>query len=1702
MKKRPQLYTIIIIAGVLLTSALIFYQAPNILTSSPVFRPADENKIEYKAQPGATIVKGGTAANITVRLANITEAPPDVTYRPECFSICNLPLKIKYDGTNLPSTTRLNPANSDQLYFSKAGVTGTDTLQFLRAEVIENGETIPLEDVELKKGQEYVINYVFYRKPSLGLQSVDVIPTILGFSFPEFAWFNSSWNRRVNITINESQIIASHLNFPVLINITDTNLATYAQADGDDILFANDSVQFPHEIEYFNSTDGRLVAWVNIPNLTGGFNFSMYYNNSAASSQQNRPATWNNDYRLVWHLSNGTNLDGKDSTKYGKNGTVNSASANISGKMDGAGDFDGTSDDLEANVTSIGTVNTGTVSMWIKRERTSTYEIIMENNQVPSAGGSQPSFEGDSTIDFWVANACADNFGTVTTDVWTYLVGTWDGTSVTAYLNGTAPSPTSCSSTNRFDLFSIGGRSGGSFSYLGLIDEVRISNVSRNIQWIVTEYANQLNTTKFTIFGSQESIPSYASNVSVQLSDPYSIAQGSSVIINATVVDIGGVDIVNGTVRKPNGDYVNFTFIRNNATIASGDLESGTIVKSSISYTNGHFYYNFSDTTANKAYFTSDNIAQPPSTFATGMGGAEVSADCYTNLTTSNDARCNATSNTAGDEPLNRYEFNLTRNTSSVANITFAFLTLEGNSVEDAGTGEDCAYLFANFTSQAWERIAGDTTSSTDATRTRNISATDVSKIVNATNNMTHLMFEGNAMEVGETCRTDFVQVEIQTNDVRSSNSEVTSVETNYTNVISTTMTNISLINISVTVSANSSIASSGVNLIPDLQLRIWNGTDYENQSMYFNLSNAARPVTLNVSTSASNIVTAWRATGNRSIQIKAVNLDSSATTNDEINWTAVTVDLIYQGNTHWTYNWTDTSTAGVYNITEAFVNDSTGQQNRTSWAQAAWFNVTVGGAATCTPSTGGAWFNAAWDKRKSICINESQIVASHLNFPVLINITDTNLTTLAQADGDDILFANDTVQFAHEIEYFNATDGRLVAWVNIPNLTGGFNFSMYYNNSAASNQQNRPGTWNNDFVAVYHFSETDLDGGAGDIKDSTKYGHNGTAVALRPENQVQGRIGGAFDFNQTGAINLSSFVPVSGAGARTISYWIKPNASSVAGDVAKWGSGDIDEWHLRNANPHSPRIFATDTQCNSEPSGGNIVPSGQVWAHIAWAGSNNLNTYTFHKNGSLIFSCTTNAAVDTQGTGLYIAGDYAMILDELKISNVTRSTQWTKTEYANQVNGTYFTVFGGEEIAPVSAATPTFGLNLTNYFSNVTYVNGANNVPFTLDIPISPVLTNTNQSFVVKTQTFANSCPHNINILNTTTVKINEIHTNCGSPLTNVSSYVVEFDSGIFVLRGNISVPTTGSEVFVNLSSSVNRSKALIIAYDTTTQGDNAHGDHFFANFTNATQIYFNPNQTGSRVDIEWQVVEFLDNTTVQSGVLQARGAGSKFNATINSVNLSKAFLVFYYNLSTAANAHVSNLRGNITSPTTIQFSRNTSATLNANDQFDISWFVVNLSHENASVQQVDSYVPGEVSVASFNISAVNTQRSIIIGSTECNSNNYGECITMANFTNSTLVRMIRNSGTRDPTGNVSSTWYIITFPPNSCAPKANTDWALACADNCIVTGNTAQVNNINATGVGSVTIQHSNITYGNFSTAYTCGWSWSYDSRFVRRY
>jgi len=68
-----------------------------------------------------------------------------------------------------------------------------------------------------------------------------------------------------NIYISASKIESDLIDFPLMINITDSDLSSYAQADGDDICFFDVSgVQLDHEIELFYQTTGTLVVWVRV----------------------------------------------------------------------------------------------------------------------------------------------------------------------------------------------------------------------------------------------------------------------------------------------------------------------------------------------------------------------------------------------------------------------------------------------------------------------------------------------------------------------------------------------------------------------------------------------------------------------------------------------------------------------------------------------------------------------------------------------------------------------------------------------------------------------------------------------------------------------------------------------------------------------------------------------------------------------------------------------------------------------------------------------------------------------------------------------------------------------------------------------------------------------------------------------------------------------------------------------------------------------------------------------------------------------------------------------------------------------------------------------------------------------------------------------------------------------------------------------
>jgi hypothetical protein len=320
-------------------------------------------------------------------------------------------------------------------------------------------------------------------------------------------------------------------NFPVLVSLTDSDLASKARNDGWDILFTSSDkkTKLSHGIENFTKVTGILVAWVKVPILFTNNNtlLYMYYGNPSASDQQNATNVWDDYYVGVWHLKedpSGTAPQIKDSTSNANNGTSAGSMTSadqVSAKINGGLDFDGVNDYINIpRASSIEPSTAITVYAWFywHDNTASSYgKIVAKTTASDTAPYYSYCLEQSSSnaqlsagINVGGTNR-ATSAQTITLNAWHQLVLTWNsGDYVRFYIDGTEKAKTSSTYSGSITYYNVPLRIGFS-SYGesnteidGLIDEVRISNIARTAGWLTTEYNNQNNPSSFYSIGLEE----------------------------------------------------------------------------------------------------------------------------------------------------------------------------------------------------------------------------------------------------------------------------------------------------------------------------------------------------------------------------------------------------------------------------------------------------------------------------------------------------------------------------------------------------------------------------------------------------------------------------------------------------------------------------------------------------------------------------------------------------------------------------------------------------------------------------------------------------------------------------------------------------------------------------------------------------------------------------------------------------------------------------------------------------------------------------------------------------------------------------------------------------------------------------------------------------------------------------------------------
>lgn len=431
--------------------------------------------------------------------------------------------------------------------------------------------------------------------------TICVFNLVLNFNETEAAY---DYYRTITVTSTDTVASGTLSNFPMLINIPSSSYlqdtstgGRVKNASGYDIIFATSTscaTPMNFEREKYSSSTGELIAWVNVSSMTAGATIYMCYGDSSITNDQSSStATWNSDYKAVWHMGEtvtSTSAYILDSTANGNNASSTGASyptASSTGKIGGAQDFDGSNDFLAVGApASLADLAPLSISEWVLQDNLGF--LIVKGGCAGAAGWcfiSQGTkyytyyrFSGGSNANHFTGN------NTFASSTWTHLVVATDGSGTGAnmriYINGqeatyqltnnvATPLDSDAAST-----ISIGAKTASGLNpNNSTIDELRISNADLSSAWIITEYNNQSSPSTFYEIGTE--VASYVPGGSSSPKSPPTV----SFYAGETVLQLGASTTLSWVAHNTHSCYLNGIPVDSSASMSTGQIYATTIFK-------------------------------------------------------------------------------------------------------------------------------------------------------------------------------------------------------------------------------------------------------------------------------------------------------------------------------------------------------------------------------------------------------------------------------------------------------------------------------------------------------------------------------------------------------------------------------------------------------------------------------------------------------------------------------------------------------------------------------------------------------------------------------------------------------------------------------------------------------------------------------------------------------------------------------------------------------------------------------------------------------------------------------------------------------------------------------------------------------------------------------------------------------------------
>jgi len=396
----------------------------------------------------------------------------------------------------------------------------------------------------------------------------------------------SQWSNYRDVILNTkasgANVAANQVNFPVLVRLTATDTAVFnhAIAGGADIRFAKPSGKhLSYQIEQWNATAKTAAIWVRADTIKGNDSsvcFKMYWGKTGAADSSNGKAVFDTatGYQGVWHMNGPVGVGDSDATVNNYFAKAMNSPADTLG-MIGRGKWFNHSTTYDTIIGSVSSKlnflagSNYTLSAWICPDtfpspgwRDSCYYAIISkgNTQYALAIGGVDTLSARYGIpEMMEYRSTWSNTHPIimpTTRQWMHVVGrvatspAKDFDTVTTYVNGATIGSSAIATGTSAQVVTgdvcLGRQSSVTGSttsspyrvFNGMLDEIEMSNVARDANWIMLSYQNQKASQTLVMLGAVQATPTL---------EQYSLWTNSTPVILNTK---GTGANVKGTVTK------------------------------------------------------------------------------------------------------------------------------------------------------------------------------------------------------------------------------------------------------------------------------------------------------------------------------------------------------------------------------------------------------------------------------------------------------------------------------------------------------------------------------------------------------------------------------------------------------------------------------------------------------------------------------------------------------------------------------------------------------------------------------------------------------------------------------------------------------------------------------------------------------------------------------------------------------------------------------------------------------------------------------------------------------------------------------------------------------------------------------------------------------------------------------------------------